>query len=213
MENKNIHAKLLKLQAIPVSVKRDGEAAISGRAYRYMTLDSLLFTAVPALNAVGLVLTQSLEITKDGIQAVVTDITCSDTGEFIRSEALIPQGLTPHQFGSWITYLKRYQLAAMLAVADLEDDDAHIAMPPQSSGNGHSRADDRRPSDNRGRDDDLGSCRDCGAPNKLSQQGKKYCSAKCWLEGGGGGQGRSQERSGRRAPSRSHEEDREDIPF
>jgi hypothetical protein len=27
---------------------------------------------------------------------------------------------------------------------------------------------------------DLGKCPKCGAPNKLSQQGKKYCSALCW---------------------------------
>lgn len=35
---------------------------------------------------------------------------------------------------------------------------------------------------------DLGNCPKCGAENKLSQKGKPYCSAKCWLnEGGGGG--------------------------
>lgn len=28
---------------------------------------------------------------------------------------------------------------------------------------------------------DLGVCQKCGAPNKLSQKGKVYCSNKCWL--------------------------------
>ena len=28
---------------------------------------------------------------------------------------------------------------------------------------------------------DLGKCKDCGAPNKMSTKGKPYCSAKCWL--------------------------------
>ncbi len=29
----------------------------------------------------------------------------------------------------------------------------------------------------------LGNCKDCGAPNKLSMKGKVYCSAKCWIAG------------------------------
>lgn len=28
----------------------------------------------------------------------------------------------------------------------------------------------------------LGSCPKCGAPNKISKQGKKYCSNTCWLK-------------------------------
>jgi len=31
---------------------------------------------------------------------------------------------------------------------------------------------------------ELGNCKDCGAPNKLSMKGKVYCSAKCWIAGG-----------------------------
>ena len=29
----------------------------------------------------------------------------------------------------------------------------------------------------------LGVCKDCGAPRKLSQNGKPYCSALCWKKG------------------------------
>lgn len=29
----------------------------------------------------------------------------------------------------------------------------------------------------------LGTCKKCGAPNKLSKQGKVYCSVTCWLKG------------------------------
>lgn len=28
----------------------------------------------------------------------------------------------------------------------------------------------------------LGNCKDCGAPNRLSQAGKAYCGLRCWLE-------------------------------
>lgn len=31
----------------------------------------------------------------------------------------------------------------------------------------------------------LGVCSKCGAPNKLSKQGKVYCSATCWLKNSG----------------------------
>jgi hypothetical protein len=30
---------------------------------------------------------------------------------------------------------------------------------------------------------ELGNCRRCGAPNKLSQKGKVYCSKLCWKNG------------------------------
>jgi hypothetical protein len=29
---------------------------------------------------------------------------------------------------------------------------------------------------------DLGNCEKCGAPNALSKNGNKYCSARCWLK-------------------------------
>lgn len=32
------------------------------------------------------------------------------------------------------------------------------------------------------KEEDLGKCKDCGAPNKRSMKGKVYCSAKCWLK-------------------------------
>ena len=31
-------------------------------------------------------------------------------------------------------------------------------------------------------EEDLGKCKNCGAPNRRSLKGKVYCSAKCWLK-------------------------------
>lgn len=35
---------------------------------------------------------------------------------------------------------------------------------------------------NQGLEGALGTCSKCGAPNKISKQGKKYCSNTCWLK-------------------------------
>jgi hypothetical protein len=64
-----------------------------------------------------------------------------ETNESIVSEVPMPQGLSPQQLGSFITYMKRYSIGAMLALATDEDDDANHAnkskveqkQPPKSN--------------------------------------------------------------------------------
>jgi hypothetical protein len=56
------------------------------------------------------------------------------SGEFISSTAQIPLGKNePQGYGSALTYLRRYSLAALLGIVADDDDDASAAQPPRGA--------------------------------------------------------------------------------
>jgi hypothetical protein len=50
-----------------------------------------------------------------------------ESGERISGNMKLPENTSPQELGSWITYLRRYSLCAMLGIAADEDDDAGSA--------------------------------------------------------------------------------------
>jgi len=89
---------------------------------KYTTLDHILEAARPALAAHGLLLSQHLTAT----DTVVTRI--SDGTDELVSEVRICGGNTtnPQQFGSAVTYARRYALTALLAISTDADDDGEL---------------------------------------------------------------------------------------
>jgi hypothetical protein len=67
------------------------------------------------------------------------------SGEFISSTAQIPLGKNePQGYGSALTYLRRYSLAALLGIVADDDDDANAAQPPRGANHQPSKDTDKR---------------------------------------------------------------------
>ena len=89
---------------------------------RYVTLDHLLEASRPALGAHGLLLSQHLTAN----DTIITRI--SDGTDELTSEVRICSGGTqnPQQYGSAVTYARRYALTALLAISTDADDDGEL---------------------------------------------------------------------------------------
>lgn len=91
---------------------------------RYVTLDHLLEASRPALAAHGLLLSQHLTAS----DTIITRI--SDGTDELTSEVRICSGGTqnPQQYGSAVTYARRYALTALLAISTDADDDGELVV-------------------------------------------------------------------------------------
>lgn len=126
MEAKNINQKLLEFQKSVETIKKDGKNNFfkkpDGKASTYATLPHILSEVKPILNALKMVVTQPI-INGE----VLTVITCSESGEDVRSGIALPSGLNAQQAGSAITYFRRYTLCSLLSLEIDEDDDGNMA--------------------------------------------------------------------------------------
>lgn len=91
---------------------------------KYADLASVLDACASALSKHGLIKTQTL-FYEDERQYLVTRIGHT-SGQWIQSVAYLPQCARPQEFGSLLTYLRRYSLSAICGIAQ-EDDDANEA--------------------------------------------------------------------------------------
>ena len=93
---------------------------------RYAGLAAIRDAAVPALAGQGVALVQVIE-TREGGAVVVTKLLKGE--EQICSECPVIVGEThsPQQFGSALTYARRYSMAALVGISAEEDDDANAA--------------------------------------------------------------------------------------
>lgn len=96
---------------------------------RYASLENVLDTARPALQAHGLSVTQAPGLLVDGAVEITTMLMHS-SGEWMRSTLHMPVvKRDPQGVGSAITYGLRYALMAVLGLPPSNDDDAEAAMP------------------------------------------------------------------------------------
>lgn len=114
---------LLAFHKNPPSIVKEGVASIPGRGDRkYMTLDSIMHAVRPALAENGLFITQHLH--GDSLQTVIMH----ESGQYISSslpfQVMNGSGTNNLQnLGGGLTYLRRYALCAILAIAADEDND------------------------------------------------------------------------------------------
>lgn len=96
---------------------------------KYADLESIVSAARPALKAHGLSFMQIIRESIDGKNYLHTYLTHS-SGQWMRSRIRIsPPKNDMQTFGSYLSYLKRYALAALLGVVSAdEDDDGETAM-------------------------------------------------------------------------------------
>lgn len=94
----------------------------------YITLDGILETVRPLLVKNGLAVIQNAFSDEDDNMCVKT-ILIHETGQTLETETMKmrPQKDDAQQRGSVITYMKRYQLGALLGICESIDDDANLA--------------------------------------------------------------------------------------
>ncbi len=118
---------LSKAQATMPAIPKRGRGQVGQQATSYVTFDDLVATVRPLLAANGLSFVQLLDA------GSLTTVLMHTSGQWLAGstpiEAMAPnRGTNEMQaYGSTLTYLKRYALAALLGVASDDDDDGHSA--------------------------------------------------------------------------------------
>ena len=110
--------KLLEFQKRIQAIKKDGKNPHFKSSYA--TLPQILSEVKPILSELGLTLLQPVS------QGNVITVIYDGGNSIASSEIKLPEGLTPQQMGSAITYFRRYTLASLLAL-EIEDDDGNAA--------------------------------------------------------------------------------------
>lgn len=123
---------LAKAQSEITSPPRNREVTVKTKTggsykFKYATLDSIIDHVRAPLTRNGIWFIQTLESDGGGRYRLVTTLT-HESGQYITSETpLLVGGAGNQEFGSALTYMRRYALTALLGIAADEDDDANRA--------------------------------------------------------------------------------------
>ena len=116
-------------QFVPVAKHKTAKVRMkSGGEYSYKYADwsDVLKMALPILAKNEIAFTQPLR--RIGERLVVTTRLAHSSGESQASDGIaIPENLTPQEFGSCLSYWRRYDGCSMLGISPDEDDDAQLA--------------------------------------------------------------------------------------
>ena len=92
---------------------------------KYASLAAILDVIREPLAKNGLAVTQTLEGGVNGTLFLITTLRYGAEG--INSWYPLPMNVKPQEFGSALTYARRYSLSALLNISADDDDDANIA--------------------------------------------------------------------------------------
>lgn len=100
---------------------------------KYADLESVWDACRDALTSNGFSVAQMLGQTPDGKPSLTT-ILAHSSGEFYQTEAPLPVAKGGAQdIGSAVTYFKRFQLSALVGIADQDDDDAESTTEKETN--------------------------------------------------------------------------------
>lgn len=144
-EATSLHEDVVAALGELADVVADETADTGTYRYKYATLAGIMRAVRPVLAAHGLAVSQLVSSTSETLTVGTTLVH--------RSGQTFPSGVltmklppTPQQLGSLISYLRRYQLVALLGLA-VEDDDARGAQTSQDAGGTHRGTSERKLSD------------------------------------------------------------------
>lgn len=108
----------------------------SGSSYQfaYATLDGILSVVRGPLSSHGLAVIQAVateSVEGQGVLVTVTTRLLHASGQWLESDMLAISPGEIQAIGSTITYLRRYSLVSLLAIAAEEDDDGNVAAGNQ----------------------------------------------------------------------------------
>jgi hypothetical protein len=107
---------------------------------KYADLTAVIDAIRAPLSKNGIAWVQTIEPVNGAGMVLTTTLVHGESGEWVRSIYPLPAATAPQQFGSALTYAKRYSLAAIVGVSADEDDDANVAQKG-TNGNGHHAGD------------------------------------------------------------------------
>jgi hypothetical protein len=115
---------LSKAQASFPPIVRDKEVAVRSYSYKYAPLDAILAAVRDPLATNGLAIAQLLE------GADLLTLLLHESGASLSARTPLPPWEGVQQYGSMVTYIRRYALTAMLGIATEDDDDGEAAAKP-----------------------------------------------------------------------------------
>ena len=128
-----LYEALVEAQAELKNPKKSEEAKVKSKktgvefSYQYTALDEILDQVRPVLQKYGLGIMHLMENT-DGRHVLVCRL-YHKSGAFIESFFRLPEDVGgPQDLGSWMSYMRRYSVTAILALAGEPDDDAKAAQ-------------------------------------------------------------------------------------
>lgn len=121
MSEGELYGALSKAQSEFPTITRDKEVDSRSYKFKYAPLDAIIASVRPVLAKHGLAFAQVI----DGNDLVT--MLLHESGGSIQGRAPIDHEGTIQQYGSAITYLRRYALQAILGIAAEEDDDGERA--------------------------------------------------------------------------------------
>jgi len=122
---------------VKVTPKSGGQ----GYSFRYATLDHIIEIVREPLTSNGLWFTQILKLDQMSSTYILDTRLMHGSGQWIACQTpLLFDGGGNQQFGSALTFMRRYSLTSLLGIAAEEDDDANAA-----DGNTINQVQDRKP--------------------------------------------------------------------
>jgi len=113
--------KLIEFAKRKPAIELDGKVQYKQTKFKYATLGQIIEKVTPVLAEVGLGFTQGMS--GDQVTTVLFD-----SESQITSRTTIPTVTNPQDLGKWITYVKRYQLCAMLGIVGEDDVDGQLKV-------------------------------------------------------------------------------------
>jgi len=125
---------LAKAQGVIVAPPRSRTVRVvprtggAGYTFKYATLSDIIDAVQKPLADNGIARLQLVSHDREGGFYKLTTYLIHASGQFIACEVpIIAEGTSNQQFGSALTYMKRYTLSAMVGIAADEDDDGNAA--------------------------------------------------------------------------------------
>ena len=141
----SLHEDVVAALGELADVTADETADTGTYKYKYASLAGIMRSVRPVLAAHGLCVSQLVSSTDDRLTVGTTLVHRS--GQTFQSGVLTMKlPATPQQLGSLVSYLRRYQLVALLGLA-VEDDDARSTHPPSDAAGTHRGTSERNLSD------------------------------------------------------------------
>lgn len=137
-----IAAALARAQGQFPDIPKDKTAEVTMKSggkytYSYADLAAIIKATRPALSANGLSVTQLMH---EGVEnRYLVTILAHASGQWYRSDTIIPSNLGPQELGSYLTYMRRYNYCGITGVAAEDDDDGTVAQGRASQANTSSK--------------------------------------------------------------------------
>lgn len=121
---KGIYTLLAEAQGEMKPPKKDKTGQVGPRKYEYASLDAVLASVKPPLNARGIFLTQKTASHDD--QLVMQTVVATDEVQLVLDEQPYEYDQNPQELGKRETYAKRYSLCKAFAIVGDEDTDGDV---------------------------------------------------------------------------------------